>query len=536
MTNPVDFHKARKTLSKLGVERPVTTVEEMTQWAFGELGKDSKSDDIVDALKDLRALSQNADPISLAALREEAIKRLSEIGVKSPAKMVDAALKPQYGQKTDENGIEAEKIEPWPDEVNGVELLQEVIRVFERYLVLPPSGALTQSLWVFASWLYQSFSVFPYLAIISPVKQCGKSNDLDLISFLCNNPLKADSISPSALFRAVEKYHPSLFLDEVDTQNLFRNDELRGILNAGHRNSGCVIRSVKVADDFDVRKFSVYCPKALALIRALPDTLKDRSIAIRMRRKRKDEKVKRFYIDAVILECKPLRRKLARWAQDNMEAVRIANPDLPEELDDRAQDNWRPLLSVAQVLRPEWSVLAYTAALALSGSSNEEEYGEQLLKDILSIFESKDTDKLPSTEITKELIEMEGRPWPEWGRTKKPLTVNQLAKLLKPFDVRPRGIRVGNETPRGYRLEDFKDPFSRYIPGFEVQQVQQSSNDRGSSQFSRVQHDPECCTLENASNPYEQRVVAGVAPQEGVSEGEHTQEAPDDDDIEFIEP
>ena len=258
MTEPVDFNKARKTLSNLGVERPVMTVEEVIEWSFSELHKDSKPSDLVDALKDLEAMAQNMDSISCAALREATKKKLSEIGVKSPAKMVDAALKPQHGQKTDENGIEAEKIEPWPDEVNGVELLQEVIQVFERYLVLPPSGALTQSLWVFASWLYQSFSVFPYLAIISPVKQCGKSNDLDLISFLCNNPLKADSISPSALFRAVEKYHPSLFLDEVDTQNLFRNDELRGILNAGHRNSGCVIRSVKVADDFDVRKFSVY--------------------------------------------------------------------------------------------------------------------------------------------------------------------------------------------------------------------------------------------------------------------------------------
>ena len=100
MTEPVDFNKARKTLSKLGVERPVTTVEETIEWSLGELNKDSKPSDFVDALKDLDAMAKNMDPISLAALREEAIKTLREVGVKSSAKMVDAALTPQYEQKT----------------------------------------------------------------------------------------------------------------------------------------------------------------------------------------------------------------------------------------------------------------------------------------------------------------------------------------------------------------------------------------------------------------------------------------------------
>jgi len=504
-----------------GTQQQTSSIAEILNKAgFDELTEGSSGDDIERAIRNLSHQLEGADHLRRMVVREEAARLLSKFGIKAPMKVLDAVLKQQH-EPTDDKSIEPEEIEPWPDPINGAELLQEIIQVFDRYLVLPPGGALTQSLWIFASWLYQLFSIFPYLAIISPVKQCGKSNDLDLISFLCNNPLKADSISPSALFRAVEKYHPALFLDEVDTQNLFRNDELRGILNAGHRNSGCVIRSVKVGDDFDVRKFSVYCPKTLALIRTLPDTLKDRSIAIPMRRKRKDEKVRRFRLDVVTPECKTLIRKLARWAQDNKEAVRIVDPDLPEDLDDRAQDNWRPLLSVAQVLGGEWPARAYTAAIALSGASNEEEYGEQLLKDIYSIFQSESTDKLPSVEITEELVRMEGRPWPEWGKNKKPLTVNQLAKQLRPFDIHPKGIRVGNKTPRGYELEDFKDSFSRYIPGYRVQQVQQSSNDGGSSQFPRAQHGPECCTPENASNPYEQRVVAGVVPQEGEETGDN---------------
>ena len=49
---------------------------------------------------------------------------------------------------------------------------------------------------------------------------------------------------------------------------------------------------VKTGADFELHEFKVFCPKALAGIGKLPDTLEDRSISIELRRKRPAEKLK----------------------------------------------------------------------------------------------------------------------------------------------------------------------------------------------------------------------------------------------------
>ena len=124
MSDPIDFNKVRRTLTHLGIERPVTTVQEILQWVFGDLEKDSTIDEVENGLRDLRTLAQRVDGLRQVALREEAIKTLREIGVRSSARMVDAALTPPH-EKLHEDAIKAEEIDLWPEEVSGVELLDE---------------------------------------------------------------------------------------------------------------------------------------------------------------------------------------------------------------------------------------------------------------------------------------------------------------------------------------------------------------------------------------------------------------------------
>jgi len=154
-----------------------------------------------------------------------------------------------------------------------------------------------------------------------------------------------------------------------------------------------------------------------------------------------------------------------RWTADNLGGLSKADPEAPDELNDRAADNWRPLLAIADLAGGKWPELAQAAAKGLSGSVDEgaNSAAIQLLADLRTLFSERHTDRLSSADICEALGTMEDQPWPEWKRG-KPITTRQLAKLLAGFDVSPKTIRIGIETPKGYTLEDLIDPFSRYLP------------------------------------------------------------------------
>ncbi len=87
-------------------------------------------------------------------------------------------------------------------------------------------------------------------------------------------------------------------------------------------------------------------------------------------------------------------RKLARWAQDNLEELRDANPATPSGLDDRAADAWEPLLAIADLAGGDWPQRARSAALKLSGehAKEDDEIGTVLLADIHDAFKGRDDD------------------------------------------------------------------------------------------------------------------------------------------------
>jgi hypothetical protein len=151
-----------------------------------------------------------------------------------------------------------------------------------------------------------------------------------------------------------------------------------------------------------------------------------------------------------------------------MDALRIAEPVMPEGYSNRRADNWRPLLAIADVAGGEWPERARRAAFALERSDTGQTTPIMLLSDIRDLFQQRTSDRLSSADIVTHLAGLYGRPWPEFGRAQKPISQNQLARLLKPFNIFPRGVRIGDETPKGYLLSDFADAFDRYLPA-EVQ-------------------------------------------------------------------
>jgi hypothetical protein len=279
-----------------------------------------------------------------------------------------------------------------------------------------------------------------------------------VLSHLVWRPLLSANATASAIFRIVEMQQPTLLIDEADSF-LPENVELRGILNSGHRRGGSVMRTV--GDDYEPRTFATYAPCTIALIGKLPATLSDRSVHIDLRRRRADEPVVPYRFDRTG-HLDTLARMTARWVADNAERIRGAEPDVPGGLFNRAADNWRPLLAIADAAGGEWPERARRAAQC-ARPDDEESIRVLLLGDIRAIFAERAADRLASAELVEALVAIEGRPWAEW-KNGKPITTNGLARLLAPFGIVPATIRTGDRTPKGYQRAQFDDAFVRYLP------------------------------------------------------------------------
>jgi hypothetical protein len=390
------------------------------------------------------------DPIKKAILCKSLAKK---IGV--PVSVIRQSVSPPK----EENGESiVEDVEPWETVVDGVDVLDELQDVFRSHVIMSEHCIVACVLWTVLTYCYDSCRILPMLAVTSPEKRCGKTTLLEVLAGLANKPLLASSISPSAIFRTIEKYKPCLLIDEADTF-LKDNEELRGIINSGHtKRSAFVIRTN--TETMEPEKFSTWGPKAISLIGNLPGTLQDRSISIRMTRKLTTEGTKKVTLDFED-HCLNLRRKLKRWAMDNIETLKRSDPSVPETGNDRASDNWTPLLNIADVAGGEWPERARTAMLALEGSSDEGTTKELLLKDISGIFDG--TDKMSSAALVDELIKMEDHPWGDW-RKGRPITQNGLARLLRPFGIISKTIRIDDHTAKGYTRDQFTDVFKRYLP------------------------------------------------------------------------
>lgn len=377
--------------------------------------------------------------------------------------------KARAGQTADQKKlINFTDVEPWPNEVDGAELLTEIAALVQRFIVCDIHVARAVSLWIAFTWLINEVQIAPLAIITAPEKRCGKSQLLGFISLLCYRPLIASNISSAAIYRVVETYRPTLIIDEADTF-LKDNEEARGIINSGHtRQQAYVLRLV--GDEHEPKRFSTWGAKAISGIGYLPETLMDRAVIFELRRKLPDEKVDRLRhaISDELNEFDKLKSRLARFAKDAAEAVRLARPHLPEELNDRAQDNWEPLIAIADHAGGPWPDAARKTALAISADKDtlSTSMSVQLLADtreILRSFWNPKLRKISTEDLLQKLIDDTTKPWPTYNRG-RPLTPRQLARLLDPYGIKAEVLRVGSSTKRGYKTANFEDAFIRYLP------------------------------------------------------------------------
>jgi putative DNA primase/helicase len=358
------------------------------------------------------------------------------------------------------------EVEAWGEPVNPAALLSEVADTIRLFIVLEPKQADAAALWVAFTWFADVVEVAPLAIINAPEKACGKSQLLTLFGRLVARPLPAANSTAAFLFRGIEVWEPTVLIDEADTF-IRENEELKGLVNAGHTRANAFVGRV-VGDNHEPRLFKVWGAKALAgiaLEKHLPDSTMSRAVVFNMRRKLSGETVARLrHADAGLFDR--LASQFARFADDYREQVRTARPALPDALDDRAQDNWEPLLSIAQCAGTAWLQRATAAALELSGKDDaSQSAGNELLADIQAVFESKHTDKISMADLVAALIADDECAWSTWNRG-KPLNTRQLGRMLRGYGINSKVIRFNayeKSPPKGFDLSQFADAFARYL-------------------------------------------------------------------------
>lgn len=359
-----------------------------------------------------------------------------------------------------ENNIEA-----WNEPVDGNLLALEIKTIFDEHIVMPTDLESTVlTLWVLGSYCFDAFSIFPKLLVSSPIKACGKSTLLEILSCLSHKALITSNISSAALFRAINQWRPTVIIDEGDSF-LQNNEEIRGIINSGHKKTTAYVMRVEGNDNKEVKRFSTWCPMIIGMIGKPSDTIVHRSIIISMKRKKTSEKVKKLSLNADE-KYFHIRRKSKRWAEDAFDSLKYSAPDVSNISninDDRTVDNYFPLFAIADRLGGHWrSCLDNFLKDLVIHVNDEENTSTLLLDDIKTIFDRLKTEKIHSDTLLKKLTSLEERPWNELNNGRG-LTKNGLAKKLKQFGIQSKQTRIGVENKNGYHLADFQDIFERYL-------------------------------------------------------------------------
>jgi hypothetical protein len=357
--------------------------------------------------------------------------------------------------------VELPTLTPWPEPVNGAEVLDQVSSRFAMYSVLPPGAADALALWAQITHCFEAFPHTPRLNLCSPESGCGKTTTLDVLACMTPRAVRTENLNASTLFRLVDQFSPVLLLDEVDAY-LNQAEDLRGLLNAGHKRGACAIRCE--GEGNAIKSFKAFAPAVLAGIGRLPKTLHDRSIVIRMVKALPGEMTARFDSRHTEIETE-LGRKMARWANDNFEAMKACDPWLPPAAHNRLADNWRPLFAVAEVVGGSWKerVLACFNQLTAKADLDDKGTGVTLLRDIQQIFSSAGVEMVRSKDLISCLCSLPENPWLEANRGGRPITENWLAAKLRAFGINSRGLRLGEQVFRGYDKADFADAFARYL-------------------------------------------------------------------------
>jgi Protein of unknown function (DUF3631) len=348
---------------------------------------------------------------------------------------------------------------------DGAALVRDVEGFLRRFVVLPAHTVLPLAVWVLATFTFESFDAFPYLVITSPTKRCGKTRLLECLELLAHEARRAANPSEAALFRVIEKYRPTLLLDEAETLNGKgeRAEYLRALLNAGNRRNASVPRCVGQGTNQDVQEFSIYCPKIVAGIGRFPETVTDRAICVSMQRRKDSEVVSRFLYRSAAPEGKALSERSERFVSQRTSEIKTAyeSADLPF-LPDRDAEAWQPLFAILAVSDSrrlaELKKCAENLTQSKASNAEDDSLAQRLLMDLRTVWPETERHALTS-DLLAQLKAIEESPW----AADVELNPRKLARMLRGFGISPATVRADGRNGKGYSREEAEAAFSRYL-------------------------------------------------------------------------
>jgi hypothetical protein len=360
---------------------------------------------------------------------------------------------------------------PDPD---GAVLLGRVEAFLSRFVAFPSeSTRVAVTLWAVHAHIVECFDSTPRLAVLSPEPGSGKSRVLEVLELLVPRPVHAVNATPAYLFRKVsdEAGVPTILYDEVDTilgAKAKDNEDVRGLLNAGHRRGAMAGRAVVRGKQVFTEELPAFCPVALAGLGDLPDTLMTRSVVVRMRRRAPSEHVEPFRHRVHSIQAQPLREALEAWADSIRGDLLDVWPEMPPGIEDRNADVWEALLAVADAAGGQWPERARVAAVTLVTLAGDRPgtLGLQLLTDVHTVFTQNAAEQMFTTDLLEQLVRLDESPWGDLRG--KPIDARGLAKRLKGYEVDSTSVRIGERVAKGYRREHLHDAWARYLPNPQV--------------------------------------------------------------------
>ena len=352
----------------------------------------------------------------------------------------------------------------------GAAVLTDVERFLARFVAYPSDAALVAHvLWIVHTHLMDCWESTPRIAFLSPEPGSGKSRALEVTEPLVPRPVHAVNTTPAYLFRKVsdDAGPPTILYDEIDTvfgPKAKDNEDIRGMLNAGHRKGAMAGRCVMRGKVVETEELPAYCAVALAGLDDLPDTLMTRSVVVRMRRRAPGEQIEPWRLRVNSGDAEDLRSRIEDWAASIRADVDGAWPDMPVGVEDRNADVWEALLAVADAAGTRWSERARVSAVTLVTQSRGAvpSMGVLLLRDLREVFGAQD--RLSSETIINDLVLLPESPWGDLRG--KDLDSRGLAQRLRKYDVAPKVIKAADgSTYRGYLASELHDAWARYLPG-----------------------------------------------------------------------
>ncbi len=348
----------------------------------------------------------------------------------------------------------------------GAELLDEVEAFLARFVAYPSEHArVAHVLWIVHAHRMDLWESTPRIAFQSPEPGSGKSRALEVTELLVPRPVHAVNTTPAYLFRKVadEAGAPTVLYDEIDTvfgPRAKDNEDIRGLLNAGHRKGAVAGRCVVRGKIVETEELPAYCAVALAGLDDLPDTLQSRCVVVRMRRRAPNEVIEPFRHRLHAPQGLLLQDRLIDWSESLHMGVW---PVMPVGVEDRDADCWEALLAVADAAGGDWPTRARCAAVTLvtDAKAAPPSLGVRLLSDLYTVFTDSGEDYIFTEDVLTGLVEIDDAPWSDIRG--KALDARSLARRLIKYGIKPRTVRIGDKTSKGYDRGDLVDVWSRYV-------------------------------------------------------------------------